>query len=609
MPEEEYTWLPRERDPHFEEMSALVDVFIELGVDKVRLTGGEPLLRRDLSRLVPPARGQARHPRPGAHHQRRPPRRAARRAPRGRAPPGHGEPRHPAPRAVHAPSRAATTHRPGAGGHRRRAGRRASRARSSTPWSCAASTTTSWRICIEFGRTVPAEVRFIEYMDVGGATRWSMDQVVSGPRCWSASGAATGRIEPLSSRTARRRPNATACPTARCSASSRRPPSRSARSCDRSRLTADGMWYRASTPRRARTSRTPLRRGRVARGAGGPHRGRVEAARRPRGRGAAGPATAGGPSCRSASCGGTRTWRCTRGEDSVSCTRRADAPGPAPRRDARRRGARGQRQVLTAACSCSFTSSAACADPKPLVGGAGGEPGSRPCSTQDLNDPRGMGLLAMHEDPAFFVDAAPRAAERGAVRRARPTDPSCTMLGRTYASGFEPDLEDWLLRRPRRTVLNPAWPWAVWYPLRRVGRIRAAVAAGAGRHPAEHSVLGRAYGDADLAHDVRLACHGLDVARQRLRHRPRGPRAPPALPPRPGHAEDRPDVAVHPDSRALLRRPRPLAEPAPLTRRPAPRTAYRRDAITGAPSGSPRWHRCGAGASARAGIKTSQTSL
>ena len=27
----------------------------------------------------------------------------------------------------------------------------------------------------------------------------------------------------------------------------------------------------------------------------------------------------------------------------------------------------------------------------------------------------------------------------------------------------------------------------------------------------EHSVLGRAYGDADLAHDVRLACHGLDV--------------------------------------------------------------------------------------------------
>src|SRR5205814_3755183 len=32
---------------------------------------------------------------------------------------------------------------------------------------------------IEFGKRVPAEVRFIEYMDVGGATRWSPDQGVS----------------------------------------------------------------------------------------------------------------------------------------------------------------------------------------------------------------------------------------------------------------------------------------------------------------------------------------------------------------------------------------------------------------------------------------------
>src|ERR671919_2062233 len=52
MPEEEYVWLPREEILHFEEISRLVDVFIELGVDKVRLTGGEPLLRRDLAQLV-----------------------------------------------------------------------------------------------------------------------------------------------------------------------------------------------------------------------------------------------------------------------------------------------------------------------------------------------------------------------------------------------------------------------------------------------------------------------------------------------------------------------------------------------------------------------------
>ena len=52
MPEDDYVWLPREDVLHFEETSALVDVFLALGVDKVRLTGGEPLVRRDLPALV-----------------------------------------------------------------------------------------------------------------------------------------------------------------------------------------------------------------------------------------------------------------------------------------------------------------------------------------------------------------------------------------------------------------------------------------------------------------------------------------------------------------------------------------------------------------------------
>src|SRR5712672_2817890 len=52
MPEDDYVWLPREDVLQFEEISALVDVFIAHGVDKVRLTGGEPLLRRDLPSLV-----------------------------------------------------------------------------------------------------------------------------------------------------------------------------------------------------------------------------------------------------------------------------------------------------------------------------------------------------------------------------------------------------------------------------------------------------------------------------------------------------------------------------------------------------------------------------
>src|SRR5262245_41549811 len=52
MPEEEYVWLPREDVLTFEEMAALAGYFTGRGVDKVRLTGGEPLLRRDLPRLI-----------------------------------------------------------------------------------------------------------------------------------------------------------------------------------------------------------------------------------------------------------------------------------------------------------------------------------------------------------------------------------------------------------------------------------------------------------------------------------------------------------------------------------------------------------------------------
>ena len=52
MPEEEYVWLPRENVLTFEEVAHLVDVFTSLGVDKVRLTGGEPLLRNGVERLV-----------------------------------------------------------------------------------------------------------------------------------------------------------------------------------------------------------------------------------------------------------------------------------------------------------------------------------------------------------------------------------------------------------------------------------------------------------------------------------------------------------------------------------------------------------------------------
>jgi len=52
MPEDEYLWLPREDVLTFEEISQLADLFGALGVDRLRLTGGEPLMRRDLPSLV-----------------------------------------------------------------------------------------------------------------------------------------------------------------------------------------------------------------------------------------------------------------------------------------------------------------------------------------------------------------------------------------------------------------------------------------------------------------------------------------------------------------------------------------------------------------------------
>src|SRR5262245_53112156 len=52
MPEQDYVWLPRKDILHFEEIDRLVDVFLDLGITRVRLTGGEPLLRKDLPVLI-----------------------------------------------------------------------------------------------------------------------------------------------------------------------------------------------------------------------------------------------------------------------------------------------------------------------------------------------------------------------------------------------------------------------------------------------------------------------------------------------------------------------------------------------------------------------------
>jgi Chlorite dismutase len=175
--------------------------------------------------------------------------------------------------------------------------------------------------------------------------------------------------------------------------------------------------------------------------------------------------------------------------------------------DVRERGA--NQQTLDRRLFMQLQAFGGCADAKPLVRALEAS-GAEAVLYQDLNDPRGVAVLGMSEDPAFFVGSFRELLNEGSFGDLT-LKPELTMVGRTYASGFEADLEEWLLRRPRRTALNPAWPWGIWYPLRRTGSFARLPPAEQGTIIREHSVLGRAYGEADLAHDVRLACHGLDA--------------------------------------------------------------------------------------------------
>ena len=128
---------------------------------------------------------------------------------------------------------------------------------------------------------------------------------------------------------------------------------------------------------------------------------------------------------------------------------------------------------------------------------------------EDVNDPRGVALLTFGQDPAAFVDRI-RPLLNAPPFGALVQKPEYTMLGRTYAIGYEPDLKETLLDRPRRTVLNPAWPWSVWYPLRRSGRFAQLPVEEQRVILAEHGAIGMSFGAGDFAHDIRLACHGLD---------------------------------------------------------------------------------------------------
>jgi hypothetical protein len=128
---------------------------------------------------------------------------------------------------------------------------------------------------------------------------------------------------------------------------------------------------------------------------------------------------------------------------------------------------------------------------------------------EDVNDPHGVALLTFSDDPAMFLDRV-RPLLKQAPFASLVQKPEYTMLGRSYSLGYEPDLIDVLLHRPKRTVLNREWPWAVWYPLRRSGRFAQLPIDEQRVILAEHGAIGMSFGAADLAHDIRLACHGLD---------------------------------------------------------------------------------------------------
>jgi len=128
---------------------------------------------------------------------------------------------------------------------------------------------------------------------------------------------------------------------------------------------------------------------------------------------------------------------------------------------------------------------------------------------EDANDPQGIAVLSLTNDPNFFVNTLRPVLNSGPFLPL-VAKPELTMLGRTYALGYEPDLPEAILHRPRRTVLNKDWPWVVWYPLRRSGRFAQLPPEEQRVILAEHGAIGMSYGAGDYAHDVRLACYGLD---------------------------------------------------------------------------------------------------
>jgi len=258
MPEDDYVWLPKASILTFEELARLVGVFAGMGAHKVRLTGGEPLLRHDLPALVAMI---ARDSRISDLAITTNGLLLAKQA---------------------AALKAAGLRRVTVSLDTLRAQRMLAFAKSAHHADVLEGIAAARRVgfgklklnavvirgfnddelidLIEFARTHDAEVRFIEYMDVGGATRWSMDQVVSQREMLEILGRQYGAIGPVpddphAPAERFRLPDGT---TFGIIASTTAP---FCRSCDRSRVTADGTWLLCLYAARGVDLREPLRRG------------------------------------------------------------------------------------------------------------------------------------------------------------------------------------------------------------------------------------------------------------------------------------------------------------------------------------------------------------
>jgi cyclic pyranopterin phosphate synthase len=259
MPEADYVWLPRKDLLSFEETARVVGVFTGLGVEKVRLTGGEPLLRRDLPDLVLLLSRESRLSEVALTTN------GLLLAAQARALKEAGLARITVSLDTLKPERFREISRR-EGLEDVFSGIEAARNEGFSELKLDSVIVRGMNDdeifdLLDFGRSIGAEVRFIEYMDVGGATQWSREKVFSKRDMLAAiQGRAGAEAVPidLESWAPAKRYRLPDGSTFGIIASTTEP---FCRTCDRSRLTADGVFYSCLYAQRGLDLRAKLRSG------------------------------------------------------------------------------------------------------------------------------------------------------------------------------------------------------------------------------------------------------------------------------------------------------------------------------------------------------------